>query len=59
MSSRKEKHIIRDFDKKIDKRKAGAKRRADSKKRKPSMVYRYCKSVMNETMSSKFFNNCK
>ena len=47
MSSRKEKHIIRDFDKKIDKRKAGAKRRADSKKRKPSMVYRYCKSIIN------------
>lgn len=47
MSSRKEKHIIRDFDKKIDKRKAGAKRRADSKERKPSMVYRYCKSIIN------------
>lgn len=47
MISRKEKHIIRDFDKKIDKRKAGAKRRADSKKRKPSMVYRYCKSIIN------------
>ena len=47
MSSRKEKHIIRDFDKKIDKRKAGAKRRADSKKRKPSMVYRYCKAIIN------------
>ena len=59
MSSRKEEHIIRDFDKKIDNRNAGAKRRADSKQRKPSMVYRYCKSVMNETMSSKFFNNCK
>lgn len=47
MSSRKEKHIIRDFDKKIDNRKAGAKRRADSKQRKPSMVYRYCKSIIN------------
>ena len=47
MSSRKEKHIIRDLDKKIDNRKAGAKRRADSKKRKPSMVYRYCKSIIN------------
>lgn len=47
MSSRKEEHIIRDFDKKIDNRKAGAKRRADSKKRKPSMVYRYCKSIIN------------
>lgn len=47
MSSRKEKHIIRDFDKKIDKRKAGAKRRADSKERKSSMVYRYCKSIIN------------
>lgn len=46
MSSRKEKHIIRDFDKKIDERKAGAKK-ADSKKRKPSMVYRYCKSIIN------------
>lgn len=47
MSSRKEEHIIRDFDKKIDERKAGAKRRADSKKRKPSIVYRYCKSIIN------------
>lgn len=47
MSSRKEKHIIRDFDKKIDNRKAGAKRRADSKQRKPSIVYRYCKSTIN------------
>ena len=47
MSSRKEKHIIRDFDKKIDNRKAGAKRRADSKQRKPSMVCRYCKSIIN------------
>lgn len=47
MSSRKEEHIIRDFDKKIDNRKAGAKRRADSKKRQPSMVYRYCKSIIN------------
>lgn len=47
MSSRKEEHIIRDFDKKIDNRKAGAKRRADSKQRKPSMVYRYCKSIIN------------
>ncbi|WP_419024482.1 transposase [Holdemanella sp.] len=47
MSSRKEEHIIRDFDKKIDTRKAGAKRRADSKQRKPSMVYRYCKSIIN------------
>lgn len=47
MSSRKEKHIIRDFDKKIDNRKAGAKRRAVSKQRKPSMVYRYCKSIIN------------
>lgn len=46
MSSRKEEHIIRDFDKKIDNRKAGAKRRADSKQRKPSMVYRYCKSII-------------
>lgn len=47
MSSRKEKRIIRDFDKKIDNRKAGAKRRADSKERKPSKVYRYCKSIIN------------
>ena len=47
MSSRKEEHIIRDFDKKIDNRKAGAKRRADSKKRKPSMVCRSCKSIIN------------
>lgn len=47
MSSRKEKRIIRDFDKKIDNRKARAKGRADSKQRKPSMVYRYCKSIIN------------
>lgn len=54
MSSRKEKHIIRDFDKKIDNRKAGAKRRADSKQRKPSMVYRYCKSIINFGIKSQY-----
>lgn len=54
MSSRKEEHIIRDFDKKIDNRKAGAKRRADSKQRKPSMVYRYCKSIINFGIKSQY-----
>ena len=53
MNSRKEKRIIRDFDKKIDNRKAGAKRRADSKQRKPSMVYRYCKSIINFGIKSR------
>lgn len=54
MSSRKEKHIIRDFDKKIDNRKAGAKRRADSKQRKPSIVYRYCKSTINFGINAQY-----
>lgn len=54
MSSRKENHIIRDFDKKIDNRKAGAKRRADSKQRKPSMVYRYCKSTINFGINAQY-----
>lgn len=54
MSSRKEEHIIRDFDKKIDNRKAGAKRRADSKQRKPSIVYRYCKSTINFGINAQY-----
>lgn len=54
MSSRKEKHIIRDFDKKIDNRKAGAKRRADSKQRKLSIVYRYCKSTINFGINAQY-----
>lgn len=53
MSSSKEEHIIRDFDKKIDERKSGAKK-ADSKKRKPSMVYRYCKSIINFGIKSQY-----
>lgn len=39
VSSKREKLVIQDFDKKVDKRKSGGRRRVDSKNRKTTLFY--------------------
>lgn len=48
MSSRNEDCIIRSLNKRIDRRSAGGKRRANSVMRKPKLLIKLCKGILNK-----------
>lgn len=54
ISSKNEKLIIRDFDKKIDHRTAGGILRAHAKIRKPELVVKLCKSILNKGIKAQY-----
>ncbi len=54
MSSRKEDCIIRKLNKWIDKRCAGAKRRANSVMRKPKLLIKLCKGILNKGIKAEY-----
>lgn len=54
MSSRKEDCVIRSHNKRIDKRCAGAKRRANSVMRKPKLLVKLCKGILNKGIKAEY-----
>ena len=54
MSSRKEDCIIRKHNKRIDKRSAGGKRRANSVMRKPKLLIKLCKGILNKGIKAEY-----
>ena len=54
MSSRKEDCIIRKHNKRIDKRSAGGKRRANSVMRKPKLLVKLCKGILNKGIKAEY-----
>ncbi len=54
MSSRKDDCIIRSHNKRIDKRCAGAKRRANSVMRKPNLLIKLCKGILNKGIKAEY-----
>jgi hypothetical protein len=54
MSSRKENCVIRSHNKRIDKRCAGAKRRANSVMRKPKLLVKLCKGILNKGIKAEY-----
>lgn len=54
MSSRKEDCVIRSHNKRIDKRCAGAKRRANSVMRKPMLLIKLCKGILNRGIKAEY-----
>jgi hypothetical protein len=54
MSSRKDDCIIRKLNKRIDRRSAGAKRRANSVMRKPKLLIKLCKGILNKGIKAEY-----
>lgn len=54
MSSRNEECVIRSLNKRIDKRCAGGKRRANSVMRKPKLLIKLCKGILNRGIKAEF-----
>lgn len=54
LSSKNEKLLIRDFDKKIDHRTAGGILRSHAKIRKPQLVVKLCKSILNKGINAQY-----
>ena len=54
MTSRKSDCIIRELNKKIDKRCAGAKRRANAMMRKPNLLIKLCKGILNRGIKAEY-----
>lgn len=54
MSSRNEDCVIRSHNKRIDKRCAGAKRRANSVMRKPKLLVKLCKGILNKGIKAEY-----
>lgn len=50
----KDKNVLRAFDKSIDNRSSGGRRRADAKTRKPKLLIRLCKSILNKEIKAQY-----
>ena len=54
LSSTKSSNVIRSYDKSIDKRSAGGRRRADSLTRKPKLLIKLCKGILNKGIDAQY-----
>lgn len=54
LSSNKSSNVIKSYDKSIDKRSAGVRRRADSLTRKPKLLIKLCKGILNKGIDAQY-----